>query len=200
MYRCCFWRLPRRLNVERDRPSSSNQLLFRTIVSSAAIKQWPFFSCNDNKNALIVFVVSEWQKEKYRSLIDDKCVYGMDGENVFKINHAFVSLVENVKSNHEEADTRMILHAKHTSNSYNRILITTRDTKVFVLCVSLRNYIDGRIFFLTGVKNSRRITDIKTVGENFVTSTNFCNATDEFFLESIINFHSFTGCDLFYLG
>ena len=148
----------------------------------------------------MVFVVSEWKKEKYRPLIEDKCVYGMDGKNFFKINHAFVSLVKNFKSNHEEADTRMILHAKHTSNSYNRILITTRDTKVFVLCVSLRNYIDGRIFFLTGVKNSRRITDIKTVGENFVTSMNFCNSTDELFLVSIIDFHSFTGCDLFYLG
>ena len=170
------------------------------MVSSAAIKQWPFLSCNDNKNALIVLVVSEWKKEKYRPLIEGKCVYGMDGGNFFKINHAFVSLVENLKSNHEEADTRMILYAKHTSNSYNRILITTPDTKVFVLCVSLRNYIDERIYFLTGVKNSRRITDIKTVGENFVTSMNFGNATDELFLESIIFFHSFTACDLFYLG
>ena len=36
----------------------------------------------------------------------------MDGENVLKINHDSVSLVENLKNNHEEADTRMILHAK----------------------------------------------------------------------------------------
>ena len=28
-------------NVERDRRSSGNQLLFKTIVSSAVIKQWP---------------------------------------------------------------------------------------------------------------------------------------------------------------
>ena len=86
-----------------------------------------------------------------------------DGDNVFKINQDSVSLVENLKSNHEEADIRMTLHAKHASNSHDRILIASPDTDVFVLCVSLENYIDGRIYFLTGVKNSRRIIDIKAV-------------------------------------
>ena len=37
-------------NVERGRRSSSNQLLFKDIVSSAVIKQWPLFlSCNEIK-------------------------------------------------------------------------------------------------------------------------------------------------------
>ena len=37
-------------NVEHDRRSSGNQLLIKTIVSSAVIKQWPLFlSCNDDK-------------------------------------------------------------------------------------------------------------------------------------------------------
>ena len=125
-------------NVERDRRSSDNQLLLRTIVSSAIIKQWPLFlSCNDNKNGLIAFVVSEWKKEKYRTLIEDKCANVMDDENVFKINHNSVFFVENLKINHEEADNRIILHGKHASNSYDRILIALPDTEVFVLCASL---------------------------------------------------------------
>ena len=127
-------------NVERDRRSSGNQLLFKTIVSSAVRKQWPLFlSCNYNKDALIAFAASEWKKEKYRLFIEDKCVYVMNGENIFKINHDSVSTVENVKSIHEEADTRMILHANHPSNSYYRILVASPDTAVFVLCVSLQN-------------------------------------------------------------
>ena len=89
----------------------------------------------------------------------------------------------------------MILHAKHVSNSYDRILIASPDTDVFVLCVSLQNYIDRRIYFLTGMKNSRRIIDIKAVREKFVMSINVCNATDELFVASIIGFHSFMGCD-----
>ena len=63
-------------NEGHDRRSSGNQLLFKTIASPAVIKQRPlFYSCNNNKNALISFVVSEWKKEKYRSLIENKCVY-----------------------------------------------------------------------------------------------------------------------------
>ena len=95
-----------------------------------------------------------------------------DGKNVFKINHDSISLIENLKSNHEEADTGMILHAKHASNFYDRTLVICPDTDVFVLCVSLQNYIDGGIYFLTRVKNVRRIIDIKAVTENFVTSMN----------------------------
>ena len=84
---------------------------------------------------MIAFVVSGWKKEKYRSLIQNKCVYATDGKNVFKINHDSVSLVENLKSTHEEADTSIILHAKHENKSYDRILIPGPDTDVFVLCL-----------------------------------------------------------------
>ena len=48
---------------------------------------------------------------------------------------------------------------------------------------------------MTGVKNPKSIIDIKAVRENFVTSMNVCNATDELFLASIIGFHSFMVCD-----
>ena len=81
----------------------------------------------------------EWKKEEYRLFIEDKCVYVMNGENVFKLNRDSVSTVENVKSIHEEVDTRMILHANHASNSYDRMLVAGPDTVVFVLCVSLQN-------------------------------------------------------------
>ena len=81
----------------------------------------------------------EWKKEEYRLFIEDKCVYVMNGENVFKINRDFVSTVENVRSIHGEVVTRMILHANHASNSYDRMLVAGPDTVVFVLCVSLQN-------------------------------------------------------------
>ena len=120
------------------------------MFKTAVIKQCSLFlSCNSNKNALTAFAVSEWKKEKYRLLTAGKCVYVMNSENVFKINHDSVSLVENLKSIYEEAETRMILHAKHSSNSYDRILIASPDTALFVLCVSLQiKLMEGSIFWL----------------------------------------------------
>ena len=146
----CDYRYVSIKNVERDRRSSGNQLLFKTIVSSAVIKQWPLFlSCNYNKDASIAFAVSQWKKEEYLLFIEEKCVYVMNGKNVFKSNHDSVSTVENIKSIHEEADTRMILHANHASNSYDRILVASPDTVVFVLYISLEiRLMQGSIFWL----------------------------------------------------
>ena len=106
-----------------------------------------FLSCNYNKDASIAFAVSEWKKEEYLLFIEEKCVYVMNGKNVFKINHDSVSTVENIKSIHEEADTRMISYANHANNSYDRILVASPDTVVFVLCISLEiKLMQGSIF------------------------------------------------------
>ena len=53
-------------NVERNR-RSKGQLLFKKIVASSEIKQsGSFLSCNENKNSLVEFIVSQWQKPEYR--------------------------------------------------------------------------------------------------------------------------------------
>ena len=54
-------------NLERDRGSSGNQLVFKAVVSSAVIKQWSvFLYCNDNKDVWIAFVILGWKKERHR--------------------------------------------------------------------------------------------------------------------------------------
>ena len=54
-------------NLERDRRSSGNQLVFKAVVSSAVIKQRSvFLYCNDNKDAWIAFVILGWKKERHR--------------------------------------------------------------------------------------------------------------------------------------
>ena len=42
-----------------------------------------------------------------------------------------------LRSDHEEADTRLLLHAKHASEDHERIVIQSPDTDVVLLCVSL---------------------------------------------------------------
>ena len=67
-----------------------------------------------------------------------------DGDNIFKINHNSISLVENVKRNHEEADTRMILHAKQ--NSYERILMASPvRTYLYHVCPCKITLMEGSI-------------------------------------------------------
>ena len=57
-----------------------------------------------------------------------------------------------MKSNQEEADTRMILHATVASNNgAARIIVNSHDTDVMVLLLHHRPYICAKaLFFLTG--------------------------------------------------
>ena len=182
-------------NVERSRRSSGN-LLFQSILPTTAIKQWGLFlSSGKNKNALVKFICSEWKKVDYLEKIASKNLFVTDGESVFNLSENSCSLVEELTSNHEEADTRMVLHAKHASESSSKILISSPDTDVFVICLGMQHIINANLFFLTGVKNSRRIIDITTVSENVYTSLNQCEASKDLILDSLIGLHSFTGCD-----
>jgi hypothetical protein len=89
----------------------------------------------------------------------------------------------------------MILHAKQASITYNKVLISSPDTNVFVILLSLHPTIDADIFFLTGVKSTRRIIDVTKVADHIMSSLNPCMVDKEILIESLIGIHSFTGCD-----
>ena len=89
----------------------------------------------------------------------------------------------------------MVLHAKHASLNYEKILISSPDTDVFVICLSVHLLIDANVFFLTGVKSSRRIIDITKVADHVYESLNSCEVSKEILMKSLVGFHSFTGCD-----
>ena len=112
--------------------------MFKLIVSSSEIKQWAMFlflSSNENKNTLIRFVVGERKKENYRLTIGSKSIFVTDGEKVFKINVDTVVAVPELESNHEEAETRIMLHIQDASQHFQKILISIPDTDVFVICL-----------------------------------------------------------------
>ena len=182
-------------NVERHR-RSHGQMTYNTIVSTAEIKQLGLFlSSNDNKNSLIKFIVSQWKNECYRTMIGDKEFLVTEGQKVIHIKGDNVSEEVNLFWNHEEADTRMILHAKHAAYTFDSVLIASPDTDVFIILLSLHTEIDARIYFLTGVRNSRRIIYIIKVVDQIESSLNPHHVSKELLMKSLIGIHRFTGCD-----
>ena len=67
--------------------------------------------------------------------------------------------VDELQSDHQEADMRMILHSKHASSTYNNVVIYTPDTDVLVIALSKSSKVLANIFMLTGTKNARRIIE-----------------------------------------
>ena len=68
-------------------------------------------------------------------------------------------------SNQEEADTRMLLHAKHASSTNTATVIATLGTDVFMITLSKQSEIQARIFILTGTREKRRLIDTQALSK-----------------------------------
>ena len=83
-----------------------------------------------------------------------------NGERVVDITHARpIENIDALKSNHEEADTRMILHAAYAvrDSPTSAIVIQSTDTDVLALCVFHFTGIKyNNLWFLTRVSDRQR--------------------------------------------
>ena len=95
-------------------------------------------------------------------------------------------IVPALVSDHEEADTRLLLHAKHACEDGHRIVIQSPDTDVLLLCVSHYREIGCQeLWFRTGVKDRLRYIPAHDVSTNL--DPEICSALPAF--------HALTGCD-----
>src|SRR4029434_425269 len=60
----------------------------------------------------------------------------------------------------EEADTRMLLHAAHASNTWTNIVMKSPDTDGFVLAMSFCSHINANLYFHTVKARESQITDL----------------------------------------
>ena len=67
-----------------------------------------------------------------------------DKQKVIRIKEMDTKYEIDLRSNHEEANTRMILHLEHAANPYNKILVASQDTDVFVILLTFHTSIEGR--------------------------------------------------------
>ena len=100
----------------------------------------------------------------------------------FKVinNDVIVENIVELTCDHEEADTRIAVHA---SGECNSIIIASPDTDVFVIMLHVSTSCSSSIYFLTGTGVKRRIIPVTTVGQKL--GPRLCKA--------LIGFHAFTG-------
>eukprot|EP00112_Aurelia_sp_Birch-Aquarium-sp1_P020752 Seg542.2 transcript_id=Seg542.2/GoldUCD/mRNA.D3Y31 product="hypothetical protein" protein_id=Seg542.2/GoldUCD/D3Y31 len=96
-----------------------------------------------------------------------------------------VEAVHELYCDHEEADTRLLLHAYQASLSQESVVIKSPDTDVFILMVGHKHAIAADLYFDTGSGNNRRIISIQSIYESLGPDLS----------ASLIGFHAFTGCD-----
>lgn len=92
--------------------------------------------------------------------------------------------IDSLKSDHEEADTRIILHAKEASEQgYERLVVRCKDTDVLVLLPFFSNELCQEIWMQTGSFNSPKFVKVHQI---HIQNT---------MRESLLGYHAITGCD-----
>jgi len=115
-------------NCERSRRAATgSQIVQITRPEQRTPKQFKkFLSSGQNKEELIEFLFCEWKKCDAETLSDTKlfvCHKEMCHSFHSVNNILVVEEVKELRSDHEEADTRLLLHAKHASKAYSTIII-----------------------------------------------------------------------------
>ncbi|KAI3381643.1 hypothetical protein SNEBB_009797, partial [Seison nebaliae] len=134
---------------------------------------------------LIDFILEQWKQPQRREQLAQRTVFFTSGEKCFKLSSNSVSEVAELASTHEEADTRILLHAKHASGNYSAIVIVAEDTDVFILCLAFQSQIDSAMYIKCGSASRIRYIDVRKVAD--VIGQNVC--------ASLLGLHAYTGCD-----
>ena len=61
-----------------------------------------------------------------------------------------------LECSHEEADTRLFMHAHHAARKYQSLVFVADDTGVFIICLSLSSSIHSNIYVRRGTKSRVR--------------------------------------------
>ena len=136
--------------------------------------------------------------EPRRFLISDgKKLFVAVNDECWCLTKSNSELIDNFNSNQEEADTKMLLHARHASfEGWRKFIIHTPDTDVFIIALSCVPKIDGSLFIETGIRDKRRIIDLSAIKESLKTQI---PDNTGYSIEDLLNappgLHSFTGCD-----
>ena len=176
----------------QTRGSSSALEVKINSPSTPVPKQWAKYISNPrNKINLCTFLTQALSELGRKKLPQGKClVIGggcSDGESSLHIrrDHATVTL-RDLQANHEEADTRLLFHAKHASQPDSRIIIHSPDTDVLVLGISFYDELGCKELWLrTGSKDRLRYIPLYEI--SIKVGPKICKALPEF--------HALTGSD-----
>ena len=153
-------------------------------------KQWEKYLSNPkNKSDLCNFLSETWIAMASKRLHAGQEFVTSGGFNNMldcKVaSYETVADLRELQSNHEEADTRLLLHASHAARKMDKIVIWSPDTDVAVLMVYFSSSIKSELWLKTGVKDRARYINTSTIAQEMGSTLT----------SLILPVHALTGCD-----
>ena len=136
---CDSYISPSLKDIERIRRGNSEQIFSITGPEQTRPRDWQKSLKSPSFNrALIRFLAIEWKKDQYSSILEkSELFFGFEEKGIrFSASEGkvFAEDVKDLECTHEEADTRMIFHIAHISNSsIKNVVVQSNDTDIMVL-------------------------------------------------------------------
>ena len=150
-----------------------------------------FLTNPKNKEQLISLLVGEWKHNRYAKHLKNKELYFVEGEKVRRLSSADGLIVlctdaEWLHSSHEEADSRLVLHAMDAADKeQGPVCISSPDTDVFILLIHYYSEIMCSVLFETGTGDKRQMIDVGNVYSKIGHES----------AKALLGIHATTGCD-----
>ena len=141
--------------MERDKRAVDGANVIRIYSEQQRVpRQWKkFLASGENKEETMKFIFNCWRNADPRALKGVE-VFLAHEDKCHKLTELLGDMscteIEELSSDHEEADTRMIAHARHASLSYSNVIVKSPDTDVFFIALNATNDIFANLFFETG--------------------------------------------------
>ena len=174
---------------ERFKRGCTDRVIVNSVVSHLPRNFNDFLKNGDNKTRLIELILDvlvQRRNEVLEILKTDELYYSMDNKCYLITNQGVVT-VEDLSSNQEEADTKVVLHASHAVNAQPNKTVIVRnysgDVDITVIMLSLIvNQCERVILDFNKGKDRKavRLSDVDMSTEEKV---------------ALIGFHAFTGND-----
>ena len=174
-------------NCERNRRAAAGYQRIKIFSG----EQKTFFNCGSNKEALVEFLFNSWSQATLSITVPEVNLFITHGMFCHQLSYRDRSLpivrrISELTCCHEEADTRLLLHAHHASVSgWSDVIIRSPDTDVAIISLSMQESFQANLFFATGQKDQERILDIRCM----------VRQVGHTVCASLIGHHAFTGCD-----
>lgn len=180
-------------NAERQhRAASGSQKIHISKPDQPIPKQWKKYLAHGyNKENLVNFFFETWKKVDVAVLKGVTVVF-THGEQCHSLTPLIGSVIvqeiaQLTNCSHEEADTRIFLHASYIANTCeNSIIIKSPDTDVLVIGIALDSIIgNSRLYFHTGRDEHVRTIHFQSIKQHLGDAVT----------NALIGLHCFTGCD-----
>ena len=180
-------------NVERSKraSSASDGIKYKNILPGYKVKTWSKLLCvTSNKIEIVRFLLLQWKNLEFRSKLFDRAMYVTGDDQCWKITSTTCDPVPELQCNHEEADTRIILHAQHAGGT---CVIHCDDTDVLVLLLAHSQSL-GKCYIKKGKGSQTRMIELSLIVD-YLSNQLFEGISQQNFLKALIGVHALTGCD-----